>query len=100
MEAIKILDYIYIETILMIIVFSEVFKKYVPTGRLHPKWQTLIVAVLVGGIGYGFKELFFSQPLDLTKYILSIGFSNLAYDYFWKPIRDKFITHKDPLNKV
>ncbi len=75
------------------------FKKYVPTGRLHPKWQTLIVAALVGGVGYVFKELFFKEPLDLTKYILSIGFSNLAYDYFWKPIRDKFIAHKDPMNK-
>lgn len=95
----EILNYVYPETILIIIVFCEVFKKYVPTGRLHPKWQTLIVAVLVGAIGYGFKELFFSEPLNLTKYILSIGFSNIAYDYFWKPIRDKFITHKDPLNK-
>lgn len=95
----EILNYVYPETILIIIVFSEVFKKYVPTGRLHPKWQTLIVAALVGAIGYVYKEMFFAEQLDLTKYLLSIGFSNLAYDYFWKPIRDKFITHKDPLNK-
>lgn len=95
----EILNYVYPETILIVIVFSEVFKKYVPTGRLHAKWQTLIVAVLVGAIGFVFKELFFYEPLNLTKYILSIGFSNIAYDYFWKPLRDKFITHKDPLNK-
>lgn len=99
MENIKLLEYIYPEVILMIIVFSELFKKYVPTGRLHPKWQTIIVATIIGGIGYAYREMFFSEPLELSKYLLSIGFSNLAYDYFWKPIKDKFISQKDPLNK-
>jgi len=89
MEFLEVLKpYIYTEYAFGVVAFVE-FIRWIVTGVdkvIKPRWLTLIVATFLGVAGYFFQD----QDLDIVKAVTSFAFANVAYQYLWEPIKNKF----------
>lgn len=102
-------QYVYVEIILLVTVFTQILKRYLKGGRtklakLTPKWLTLLTAVFFFGVIYVFRKSAFDEDVNVLKYILSFGISIVVYDYAWKPLQDKIkgrnaLTEEDDIYK-
>lgn len=81
--------YVYSEYVIAVIVITALVRKMFSgiDYAIHPKWVTLVVATILGMIGYAFRTLS-HQEYELFKVLTSFGVSCLGYDYLWKPIQD------------
>lgn len=87
---ILLLNYVYPELILGIIVITELYKHLFP-NRLHPKWLTLLFAVAGALLEVAFRP----EPVNIWYLVISFGVAVLGYDYFYKPIKDKVSTNRN-----
>src|SRR5688572_15148799 len=87
-----IAQYVYPEVVLLVVVFTQVFKTYFCKRgifkKLAPKWITLMVALIWFGLGFVYRELVFGENFDAIKYFTSFGITVISYDYIIKPILD------------
>ena len=87
---IDILNHIYIEYTLAVIVITEVIKRALAEGNLQPKWITAAVAVVLGVVGVIIKIQVQHEAIDFWRMLTSFGVSIIGYDYLLKPILDRF----------
>lgn len=82
---ITLLNYIYPEFVLAVVVITELLKKYF---TYHPKWTTLIIASVCAAIDITVR---LTNDLELNYWFLliSFGIAVLGYDYLIKPIKDR-----------
>lgn len=91
------IPYVYPEVVIAVIMLTEMVKKYTKgtkVGKLGPKWLNLLVASVFAGLGILYRELFFTEQLDMIKYLISYSLSVTGYDYLVKPIKDKLMGKK------
>lgn len=86
--------YVYVEYVLAVLMFTEVIKKAVQEADLHPKWVTFGVAVVMALVGVVLETGLMHNAVNFWKLITSFGVSIIGYDYFMKPIKDKFFPKK------
>ena len=86
----EFLSYIYPEYTLAIIVLTEVIKRAFSELDHHPKWTGLGVGIVLGILGAMIKLEVQHESIDFFKMVLSFGVSVIGYDYFWKPVKDRF----------
>lgn len=103
MEDFKLLDYIYWEFSLSVLIGTEIVRFFLAKLSLvpawlkyifvkEPKWLTLIVALAIAAGSWSTIKAEF----DLNRAITSLGVAVLGYDYVWKLIKDKFKTTSEP----
>ena len=87
---IDILNHIYIEYTLAVIMTTELLKRALNEADLHPKWITAIVAFVLGIVGVMIKLEVQKEAIDFWRMLTSFGVSIIGYDYLFKPIADRF----------
>ena len=89
----QVSQYLYPEYVITVIVVTAlvryIFKGI--DGAIHPKWITLFVGIVLGLVGFAWRT-FAAADVSVFKVLISFGVATLGYDYFWKPIKDKFFT--------
>lgn len=91
MDLFDIFNYVYIEYIISILLFTELLKKYLakPKSKFwsHPKWLTLAVSIGLGIIEAKYK-MTTEEGLNYSKLFISFGVTTIFYDYLIKIIKD------------
>lgn len=84
----------YLLFVVCVAFLTEGVKMRLPAEKLHPKWTSLIVAIILGVL-YVFTPYFDGNYLHL---LLAFGVSIIFYDYFFKVgvdlIKNKFTFKK------
>ena len=75
----------YFLLIILISILTEGIKMRIPAEKLHPKWTSLFVAIILSGF-YTQTENFDGDYLNL---LLSFGLAIILYDYVIKIVVDK-----------
>jgi len=89
----KALQYVYWELVMAIVSISYIAIYFIrlKSKTIHPKWVTLIVAVLLSGLMAVTKP----EAFDLWKAIISLSLAVIFYDYIVKVVVD-LIKKKSP----
>lgn len=88
----EIHQYLYIEYTIAVVVVTELLR-YLVSGidrRIKPRYLTAVLGLLLGVIGW-----YMYEGIDLWKAIISFSIAIIGYQYFWKPIKEKFLPQLD-----
>ncbi len=92
----EITNYLYPGYVIAVI-FATTWIRWVITDIdkiVHPKWVTLIVATILGLVGFVFN-LYPGEHFDAFKCVISFGVATLGYDYIVKVVKDKLFPKTD-----
>lgn len=85
-----LINYTYPEFIAAVIIMVELIK-YLANPKLHPKWITLVVAIMCAVIELAVR----GHGVNVWFLVISLGVAVLGYDYIIKPIKDKVNPNKN-----
>lgn len=80
--------HIYLEYTIAIMIVTDLLR-YLVKGidrRIKPRFQTLIVAVVLSIPGY----ILHMHDFDFFKALTSFAFAIIGYAFVWQPIKEKF----------
>lgn len=85
-------DYVYLEYAVAVVFFTELIRYLVKDidKKVPARWLTAFVAILLSLAAFFYYD---GQAEHPWKSLISFAVSIIAYDYFWKPIKSKFLPH-------